>query len=89
MTALLCILVFQMTMSQNLPSVGYAIQTDFIFLASYLFVLTLIIKTIIVNKIFNDGDGNVKLSKTIEKLFTRIFLPTVIIVFALLILPHI
>ncbi len=75
MTALLSVIVFQMAMSSNLPSVGYSMRTDIYFMVSYVFLFLLIGKTLLVNAIFNEGNGDAAFAKRIEKYFTVTAVP--------------
>lgn len=82
MTALLSVIVFQMAMSSNLPSVGYSMKTDIYFMVSYIFLFLMVGKTIAVNAIYNEGNGDEALAKRIEKYFTWIAIPIAAISYA-------
>ncbi len=75
MTALLSVIVFQMAMSSNLPSVGYSMKTDVYFMVSYLFLFALVAKTLWVNAVYKEGEGDEARAKKIEKIFTLGFIP--------------
>ncbi len=84
MTALLSVIVFQMAMSASLPSVGYSMKTDWYFFISYILLFTLVFKTLIINRIFDEGNGNEKFAKKCEKIFTIAFIPVSIIFYLLI-----
>ncbi|MBL8021225.1 MAG: ABC transporter substrate-binding protein [Leptospirales bacterium] len=83
MTALLSVIVFQMAMASNLPSVGYSMRTDIYFMISYLFLFALVGKTLLVNRIFNEGNGDAVLAKKIENYFTFLAIPVAVIAYAI------
>lgn len=84
MTALLSVIVFQMAMSSNLPSVGYSMRTDIYFMVSYMFLFLLVGKTLLVNAIFNEGNGDAALAKKVENYFTYIAVPLAVVMYAVI-----
>lgn len=82
MTALLSILVFHLAQAEALPSVGYLMKADQFFMATYILVFALIIKTVGVNSL-------VKMDKDtagmwIDRIFAIIFVPLSLLVYGLL-----
>lgn len=82
MTALLSVIVFQMAMSSNLPSVGYSMRTDIYFMVSYIFLFLMVGKTLLVNAIYNEGNGDAVFARKIENYFTYIAIPVAAVWYA-------
>ncbi|MCE9596433.1 MAG: hypothetical protein K8S54_00545, partial [Spirochaetia bacterium] len=69
-------------MASNLPSVGYSMRTDVYFMISYLFLFALVGKTLLVNRVFNEGNGDAVLAKRIENYFTYVAIPVAVIAYS-------
>lgn len=84
MTSLLSILVFHMSQSEALPSVGYMIKADQFFMVAYILLFSLVTMTIAVNILVKIG--NEKLAKMIDRFFAYVFIVSVPISFGYLLI---
>jgi flagellar biogenesis protein FliO len=82
MTALLSILVLQLSQQQVLPKVGYLMKSDLFFIFSYLFLLLLILYIIWVNNHFSSD--RITQARINSKRFTMIYLPTALLTYLFL-----
>jgi len=73
LTALLSVLVFQMSMGSKLPNVGYLIKADYYFIYAYFFIFGVIATNIFVN--FFRRIGKQKAAWLLDKFFYVIFIP--------------
>ncbi len=79
MTLLLSIIVFHMTKSDQLPSVGYVIAADLYFIVAYIVMSILIAKVVFVNVFLKQGNRNIV--KKIRTGFRYTCIPLVIIIY--------